>query len=142
MKKKKQNKQLARLIKEWDEKLKQSGFKDIEDRRKDTLKSWAGTSYLVFNKDQEKKIVPKKDYGYSTLAWKQSQAEYFRLAGHILHEASFKSEQHRLIWEAHSEGLSQQEIAKKLKLTIFVVRYAIEQMALEFGLRFNVNKQQ
>lgn len=135
MKKKKQNSQLTRLIKEWDEKLKKSGFKDIEDRRKDTLKSWAGTSYLVFNKDTEKKIIPKKDYGYSTLAWKESQAEYFRLAGHLLHEAEFESEQHRLIWEAHSEGHSQVQIAEKLGLTVMVVRWAIQKMEKEFGLK-------
>jgi len=142
MKKKKQNKQLAQLIKEWDEKLKASGFKDIEDRKRDTLKSWAGTTYLTFNKDQEKKIEPQRDYGYSTLTWKQSQAEYFRLASQILHEATFKSEQHRIMWELHSEGYSGVEIAKQLNLTYRVVRYAIERMAIEFGLKFETTKQQ
>lgn len=140
MKKKKlKHKNLQSLIKEWDKKLKDSGFKDIEDRKRDTLKSWAGTSYLVFNKDQEKKIEPQRDYGYSTLTWKESQAEYFRIAGHILYEAEFESEQHRLIWQAHAEGLSQVEIAKKLKLTVMVVRWAIQKMAREFGLS-NANK--
>lgn len=143
MKKKQLKKQnLQKLIKEWDRKLKESGFKDIEDRKTDMLKSWSGT--VAFNwevADKAKQFEYTQKYGYSSLTWKQSQEEYYRLAGQILHEAEFKSEQHRMIWEAHAEGLSQAEIAKKLKLSLMVVRWAIQKMALEFGLKFNVIKQ-
>lgn len=136
MKKKKPNANLNQLIKEWDKKLKDSGFNDIEDRRKDTLKSWAGTSYLDINKNGEFKAEPKANYGYTTLTWKESQAEYYRLACQCLHEAQFKNTQYRLIWQLHSEGLSYAEISPILNLTVRKIRYAIEQMAEEFGLRF------
>lgn len=137
MKKKKPNKQLNRLIKEWDEKLKASGFNDIEDRKRDTLKSWSGTSWLITTTNGVVKPSAKKtNYGYTTLAWKESQAEYYRLAAQCLHEAEFKTTQQRLIWQLHSEGLSYAEISPILNLTVRKIRYAIEQMAEEFGLKF------
>jgi len=134
MKKKKQNNQtLSQLIKIWDEKLKQSGFKDIEDRKTGGIKLWSGSVTL---KDTNSEPYSTKNYGYTSLVWKESQAEYYRVAGQCLHEAEFKSLQHKLMWQLHAEGLSVSEISKELSISYKKVRYAIEQMQKEFGLKF------
>lgn len=142
MKKKKQNNQLSRLIKEWDQKLRDSGFNDIEDRSKDTLKSWAGTCYLQLNKNGEFKVQPKTKHGYTSLVHKESQAEYYRLAAQCLHEAEFKNTKQRLIWQLHAEGYSYNEIAKELGLNFRKVRYVVDCLAKEFGLKIVTTKQE
>jgi hypothetical protein len=141
MKKKKQTTPaLNQLIKEWDKKLKDSGFKDIENRATEDLKSWAGTTFLEINKDGEMKIEPHANHGYTSLVWKESQEQYYRIAGQLLHEVQFKSERYRIIWQLHSEGFTYQEISNELNLTIKKVRYAIEKMAIQFGLKNGSNK--
>lgn len=132
MKKKKLKQSLKQLIKDWDERLKAAGFNDIEDRETDRLKSWAGN--ISFSEKANKQS--HFNYGYTSLTWKESQGEYYRIASQILHEAEFKNERQRTIWELHCEGLSGSEIAKKLKLTKRQVKYAIARMAKDFGLIF------
>lgn len=73
--------------------------------------------------------------GYTTLAWKESQAEYYRLAGHALHEKEFKNIKLRLIWQLHSEGLTYVEIAEALNTTLDKVRRSVEKLAHEFCLK-------
>jgi hypothetical protein len=114
----------------WDQRLKDSGFNDIEDRRTGSLKTWAGNIQLE-SKGKDKHY----NYGYSSLVWKESQAEYYRIASQCVHEAKFKTEMHKRIWELHSEGLTISEIAQRTQLTFKKTRYAIEQMAEEFGLK-------
>ena len=132
MRKKKLKQNLKQLIKDWDKKLKAAGFNDIEERDSDRLKSWAGS--VSFSEKKNKKN--HFNYGYTSLTWKESQGEYYRVAGQILHETEFKNERHRRIWELHCEGLSGSEIAEKLKLTKRQVKYAIWRMAKDFGLIF------
>jgi len=124
---------LKQLIKEWDEKLKQNGFSDIEDRETGLLKKWSGE--VIWDANDYEGPAIKTDGRYSTLVWKESQAEYYRLAGMLLHDATFKSERHRAIWELHAEGLSDQQVADKLQLTYRKVRYAVECMQIQFGLK-------
>lgn len=142
MKKKKPNSQnLKQLTKAWDQKLKESGFKDIEDRKTGLLKHHGGDVNIpCFYKSLEPQNL-SVNRGYSTLAWKESQAEYYRLASQILHEAEFKTPRHRIIWQLHSEGTTQQEIAAILNITRRKVELCLKSMQIEFGLRFVQDRQ-
>lgn len=131
---------LKQLIQQWDQKLKQSGFVDIEDRKTGLLNTWSGKIFYGSSIIKDDNFVDKinkinRTYGYNSLTYKESEAEYFRLASHCLHEREFKSVRHRLIWQLHSEGLSYQKIAQELNITERKVRYAIEVMAKEFCLK-------
>jgi hypothetical protein len=148
-----QKKVLQRLNKIWDKRLAEIGFSDIEDRRTGLLKNWSGTISHdggLPNPEQPNSrglisldlLVQQTELdrvsgsaNYSSLVWKESQAEYYRLASQYLHEKEFKTIRARIIWQLHSEGLSQYKIAKELKTTRREIRYAIEEMEKEFGLK-------
>lgn len=137
---KKQNKKrkqtLAQLIREWDRKLAESGFNDIEDRASGLLKKSAGTISI---EESLKKDVPllSPEGQYSSSVWKDSQASYFRLAGIYLHTKEFKSQNHKTIWELHAAGRSNPEIAKELRQTVRQIKYAINCMQQAFRLRLS-----
>lgn len=143
--KKKNQKTLNQLIKDWDKKLKESGFVDIENRKNFKLKGMgSGGDVYLGNNSIEKLITDQKvielnngglKQGYSSLLWKQSQEEYFRLASQCLHEFDFKSVLERIIWQLHSEGLTFDEISKELNITLDKARRTIERLGTEFGLR-------
>jgi len=141
--KKKNPKTLAQLIKEWDLRLKESGFVDIENRKNNALRGSGGDVYLG-NKTIEMTASDRNQIeinnggiarGYTSLIWKESQAEYFRLASQCLHERDFKSVIERIIWQLHSEGLTYQEIAAELNLTLDKARRTVERLAKDFGLK-------
>lgn len=137
MKKKKQKQtahSLQQLVKDWDNRLKKSGFKDIEDRKTGLLKK-SGGDMVCDPVTFDRQGFQVYDKGYSSTTWKDSQAEYFRLAGHALHEREFKTIRQRVIWQLHSEGLSFQEISEVLNISLDKARRAIERMAKEFCLK-------
>lgn len=125
---------LKQLTRVWDEKLKKSGFVDIENRSTGLLNTWSGKFFYGTNNSFADKINVDALKRYGSL-YRQSEAEYFRLAGQCLHDKEFKSVRHRLIWQLHSEGLSYTEISKELNITARKVRYAIECMAKDFCLK-------
>lgn len=140
--KKNNQKTLNQLVKEWDKRLKESGFDDIENRKTGKLRKFGGDVYFGHLSDigasSDKKISLNKKHlnrRYTTLVWKESQAEYFRIASQCLHERDFKTVLDRIIWQLHAEGLSYQEISKELNVTLDKTRRAIERMSTEFGLR-------
>lgn len=121
----------------WDEKLRASGFEDIEDRRTGLLKAWSGKGA-----PNPYGNIQKKGGGrYTSLVWKISQADYYRFAGHFLHAGKFKNKEHRNIWRLHCEGLSLSAIAKKLGLTQRQARYTVSLIQKEFGLSRLNNKE-
>lgn len=85
------------LTDEWNKKLKESGFKDIEGPE----------NTLVYYSS-----YPLLKWGAVRYVARES---YFQLAGQFLHDFRFKSELDRLIWECHSDGQTVREIAAKLK---------------------------
>lgn len=89
------------LKSEWDKKLKDSGFKDIEhpDGR---LELWT----TEFFRNRLNKFGA---------AFQESKQEYYRLAGQFLYDHPFADDLERSIWELHSEGLSIRDITKALK---------------------------
>ena len=90
-------KKFEALKDKWYDKLKAEGFNDIESDE-NNLKEW-DTS--IFSR-----------YDQNTIGAKE---EYFRLAGQFLNSHKFEDAREKLIWELHAEGLSFNDIAKKLK---------------------------
>lgn len=99
------------LIAVWDEKLKKSGFEDIEVRSDNngpgTLKIWA---LNVIHHNQERHAVEI-----------EATQEYYILAGQFFHHHEFKSKKEKAIWELHSAGTSIRNIEKLLRKRRFKV---------------------
>lgn len=87
------------LIKQWNRKLKDSGFEDIEDiyRPGRPLKDWHSTNLSN---------VPSVQIETTLL--------FYQKAGDLLHWYKFKSRTHRRIWELFCEGFSKREIEEKI----------------------------
>ncbi len=81
---------------EWDKKLEESGFDDKE-QRDGRLKSWS------------------LKYKNSDPSMCQAKQEYYRAAGHFLHEYEFEYPVERRIWELHSQGVSRPPIVQILR---------------------------
>lgn len=131
MKKKQPNKKapLNKQIEYWDELLKLNGFKDIEERTTGRLRSWSGEISIELNNPEI-----RASRNYTSIVWKESQAEYYRIAGQLLFIKKFRNDQHKRIWELHSNGLTLKAIAASMGLTQRQVRYAVSCMRIEFGL--------
>jgi DNA-directed RNA polymerase specialized sigma24 family protein len=125
-------KKLQQLQSKWYKKLEREGFKDIEDQR-GRLKTWSGRSLH----DEFKGPLPgyhRPGRDYSSLTWKASQAEYFRLANQYIHDCSFPSEQHKIVWTMHAEGRSYKEIGKVTGLSERNAMYRVIRLRKLFGL--------
>ena len=85
---------------QWDKKLADSGFKDIE-QRDENLKIWDSHFFRVYH----------RKYGDGLAA----REEYYRLAGQFLHSYKFKNPTEKTIWKHHSDGHSVREISQELK---------------------------
>lgn len=128
---KKQRKESYEALKKvWYAKLLTVGFDDIEQAN-GALKG-----------DDNSQLEPTYDRSpistrkvYSSLVWKQSQAEYYRRAGHYLHDGDFLEPQHKQLWSLHCDGLTYPEIAKKLNITWLQVRHRIYQIRNKAGLK-------
>lgn len=118
-----QTPEFKKLFKEWNEKLKESGFEEIENFNlpEPTLIDWHA---LRFKKIQGDEI---------SLAGK-----YFELALNVLRTHEFETGTHRLIWELHCHGKSIREISGIVNLNRFrrdmVHTFIIEMQALH-GLK-------
>lgn len=91
------SKEFKDLQKTWYSKLEKKGFQDIEqDETK--LKSW---SKALYDSRHE--------------SYRFSNEEYYRLAGHFLHDYKFETKLDKFVWEQHSLGLTSRDIAKLTK---------------------------
>jgi hypothetical protein len=102
------------LKKKWYSKLAASGFKDIEDEN-GMLKEWSSS---------------KK--GSSSKLYKESKAEYYRLASQYLWDKQFSCLEDKIIWSYHCSGMSLVDVAKTVRKSKGSVQYAIERMRREF----------
>ncbi len=96
---------LKQLQAEWYGKLKNEGFKDIE-QDEDNLKNWASFYFGV-------KYTP------TTFENKQ---EYYTLAGQFLYHHEFANMFEEFVWKLHSDGLTLAEIVEQLKFHRFEVK--------------------
>jgi len=95
------NKEFKKLKNSWYEKLKKSGFEDIE-YKDGSLKSSA------FRRQRD------KNKHYTQIQIDAVQA-YYRMAFHFLHEYEFESEFDRIVWEYHTNGIGTRSISKLLQ---------------------------
>lgn len=102
-----QKPQFEALKAKWYKKLQKSGFDDIENDYGE-LKTYSGS---------------KLGDASNVLVKVQARQEYYRLAGHFLHDYKFESKLHRLIWELHSTGVAGKPIAKILRAKRFKTNY-------------------
>lgn len=84
----------------WDEKLKDSGFEDIEEKNtpNSRLIRWHSHHYARINEDKIN----------ATIA-------YYNKAVDLLHTYKFENPTHKRIWELHSEGFPKRKIAKLIE---------------------------
>lgn len=108
---------LKKLQLKWYLKLKESGFKDIEDSQ----------GYLISSANH--------NLGMTRLRlWRRSKEEYYRLAAGVLFERKFPkgrvlSEEHyKAVWKLHIEGMSYREIGKIMGLSKSSVQFRIRRM--------------
>ncbi len=91
----KPSKKLAAI---WKEKLKKSGFHDLEIDNKGTLENNSTSGGFL-----DKRRV----------TW-QSQAEYYQYTTYFLNDYPFNNRIEQIIWEYHSNGMSTRDIANTL----------------------------
>lgn len=124
---KKQN--LKKLTKVWYDKLRDSGFKDVErlDGRLNTADKNNSPLHDEYFSSQGGK-------DRSSLVWKESVQEYYRLASQFLFDKDFEDSIDKTIWEYHSQGLTHKEVAKKLGMgaTANSVRFRVYRMRKAF----------
>jgi hypothetical protein len=94
---------------EWQRKLKDSGFKDLENKDRDRP--------LINPIYKLKKI---KDY--------EAVREHFLNATHYLIEGKFENQLERNIWRLYSEGLSIRQIVPQVKKAKTTVYYYIDKV--------------
>jgi hypothetical protein len=82
----------------WYEKLKQSGFQDLETSR-GFLKDWPSQRL-------------RRDYTPERF---QEKLNYYRFASQLLWEFKFKTKLEKKIWELHTEGKSMREISFQVR---------------------------
>lgn len=97
------NKKLAR---EWAKKLKDSGFVDIEETD-GRLKKWE-SHFFTHRPDK---------------VFQDAKAEYYRMAGHFLHDHLFVDEEEKLIWTLHADGKGQRQIIKEMQRRGYVAHF-------------------
>lgn len=88
------------LKKIWDEKLKESGFKDIE-YKSGSIASGVPSSLRGATSNLRAKV--------------ESTEEYYRMTYHFLNDHKFESELEKVIWEYYTNGLSYRSISKILR---------------------------
>lgn len=99
------SKEYKKLEAIWDKKLKKSGFEDIE-QKDGNLKQWSTRRFW--------QNIQNTHYEDRKVSY-DSEEEYYRMAGHFLHEYEFSSKREKLMWSLHAEGLTMIAIAKILK---------------------------
>lgn len=82
----------------WDQKLKESGFEEIENGP--FLKLWHSTYFYAM---------------YSVEEIEENQQYYRMAADFYWRYRDFKSDLHREVWRLHSEGYSRRKVAQILK---------------------------
>jgi len=103
-------KQFRALQKQWYQRLKAEGFKDLEYAGSFTYPGqYAGKLAFTYDDDP--------------VSW-ESREEYYRVAGRYLHEHKFRNEKEREIFALHVEGNDKPDILKKLRLKYPGLTYA------------------
>jgi hypothetical protein len=97
-----EKKDFQKLQKKWYNKLAKAGFKDLENVfvSGEPLLHWDSIEFQRY---------------FSPDSFLERQ-RYYELAGQLLNEFKFKDKRDKKIWEMHTKGVSQRDIAKKVNL--------------------------
>jgi hypothetical protein len=101
------------LLKEWDARLKLSGFEDAEG-------GMVNGNNSCFS-DGRMSTARRMEYFLDS-------EEYFRLAGLFFHHHKFESPRDKYVWRLHSEGFSTRAISKETKVYVKTVQKLIRDM--------------
>ena len=106
------------LIKYWNNKLKESGFDDLEYwSTQGEPKEWMRTNNKLQCEDTALVSTPEQSVSASNLF--DLKLDYFLAAGCLLSNPdAFQSEEHRRVWKLHSEGKSLRAIEKDPELNL------------------------
>lgn len=109
-----QSREFKELQAEWYNKLKKTGFEDIEDVNspREYLKVWDST-YFQSN--------------YVPMIFLAKQ-EYYRRSAIFLMDYTFFNSEEKNIWQHHSEGIPLRQIAKNLNIILSRVRTTIAKL--------------
>lgn len=107
------NKTFKELKQKWYQKLRKTGFKDIE-QEDGNLTSW---SYIT------------RTAGFDIIK-AQAKEQYYRLATHFLASYRFKDSVDKKIWTLHTSGVSIRNIAKKLKCNPWTIFKKIKKFSV------------
>lgn len=107
------NKELQKLKKLWDKKLKASGFIDIEEQ------GYSDPLLIDWDSHYYKCRYTKETF--------ESKQYYYQQASLFLESYEFESNREKKIWSMHSEGLPLREIAKKIRTTLYQVHKTVRQ---------------
>ena len=97
--------------KKWYQKLKNSGFVDIES----------------FNATCEPHDVMKFPFNSGGMDIEEEE-EYYRVCRGFLHEFNFKNNRERKIWELHSEGTPYKKIARQVRTSYHKVFITVNEI--------------
>jgi hypothetical protein len=92
-----QTPEFLELKEKWDKILKDDGFIDIE---------------AADTPDTSAPFHKKSGKNAHTALWLKSKIDYFTYATYFLNEHKFETENQRIIWEYHTNGVSARNIAK------------------------------
>lgn len=96
-----ESKDFKDLQSQWNDKLKDDGFEDIE-QDDGNLKRWDSVFFKINQNDVQF----------------EAKETYYRLAGNFLYEHKFANELERTIWKMHSTGESLRHITKALEKSL------------------------
>lgn len=123
---------LLKLQKEWDIRLKASGFEDAECRRTGMLHTWSGPSTLREDRTTDsprsvglRSSERRQTTHTSSTESKRHAAAYYRLASAFRWTHEFPSELDAAVWELHAAGLSYKTISMRTPLTARQIRWKI-----------------
>ena len=129
----KQSKKLKHLQSVWYRRLAKAGFKDIEDEN-GLVKSWSGSPLPGFSNDVNGDLISSdlmpitSIKGYSSRLFKESQAEYYRLASQFVYDKTFPSLKDKKIWRYHANGATVAQVAEKFGMTRLQAQRRIEKL--------------
>lgn len=112
---------LQKLKDKWYKKLKNVGFKDIEDYQ-GRLKSWSTSGQTRYS-----------DRNHNSRIYREARAEYYRRASQALYDNEFSSKMDKTIWALHADGKTHREISEEIGLARNTVREHIYKMRTKFS---------
>lgn len=106
---------------QWDKKLKEDGFVDIETRYGDE----------ILLKRYDSNYFTHKSHGWRGADNHQAHAQYFREARHKMWTFKFRDEHDKTVWWLHANGLYNREIARIVKKSKDKIRLDLKRIRRE-----------